>query len=190
MTLSEKRTNADTHRPQLCRHDLATSIGPRARGDPVPLTADQRYMFRSLIHSNPEQRPLSVRMCASATRISGPLNFGLLERCIAGLLQRHEALRTTFRTCEGLTTQYIDPPGEYRLICVDLSFLSRNEAERESKRLSRLFQDQKIDLSIGPVFEARLFKLAVQEHVLIVLADHMISDEMSNAVLDKEIWQA
>jgi len=56
--------------------------------------------------------------------------------------------------------------------------------------LSAEFQDQKIDLSVGPVFEARLFKLALDEHVLIVLADHMISDGTSNLLLDKEIWQA
>jgi hypothetical protein len=170
---------------------LRAPIEPRPQGCAVPLTAEQRYFFKDLICVDPErQPPLSVRMCASATRITGPLNLSLLEGSIAGLVRRHEALRTRFKTFGGVTTHHIDPPGEYALTCVDLSTLSKSEAESEARRLAREFQRQWIDLSIGPVFEARLFKLAAQEHVLTVLADHLISDGMSNMLVDKEIWQA
>jgi hypothetical protein len=179
--------DADRLQQQL---DLRIPIEPRLEGCTVPLTADQRYLLKTVICSNPEQRPISVRLCISAKRIMGPLSLALLEGSIAGLLQRHEALRTTFKEFEGVTTQHIDPPDQYRLTCVDLSTLSKSEAESEAKRLTREFQDQRIDLSIGPVFEARLFKLATQEHVLIVLADHMISDGVSNELLEKEMWQA
>lgn len=175
---------------QLVPLDLQTPIEPRPQRCAIPLTALQRYVFKFLILEDPAQRPLSVRTCASATRITGPLSPCLLERSIAGLVHRHESLRITFKTSDGITTQHIDPPGEYTLTCVDLSALPRIEAEGEVRQLAREFQDQRIDLSIGPLFEARLFKLATEEHVLIVLADHMISDGMSNAILDKQIWQA
>lgn len=190
MTCTQECVVEDADRLQPPQLDLRTPVEPRPQGCAVPLTADQRYFFKALIRSDPEQRPLSMRMCAIATRITGPLNLTLLERSIAGLVRRHESFRTTFKTSEGVTTQHVDPPDQYRLTCMDLSVLSKGEAESEAKRLTREFRDQKIDLSIGPLFEARLFKLATQEHVLIVLADHMISDGISNSLLDKELWQA
>lgn len=190
MTHGRECVDKEADRLQLAQMDLRTPIEPRPQGCTVPLTAEQRHLFKVLIRADPEQRPRTVRMCASATRVTGPLSVGLLEGSIAGLVRRHESLRTTFKTFEGVTTQHIDPPAEYRLMCVDLSALSKSESETEAKRLAGEFQDQKIDLSIGHLFEARLFKLAAQEHILIVLADHMISDGMSNALLDREIWQA
>lgn len=171
--------------------DARSPIEPRPQECLVPLTSEQGYYFREFISIDPQrQRPLSTRMCAIATRISGALNVDLLEASIAALVRRHEALRTTFITDEGITTQLIAPPGEYSLACVDLSTLSISEAEVEAKRLIREFQEQKIDVSVGPTFEARLFKLVDIEHVLVVLADHMISDGMSNVIMDREIWQA
>lgn len=190
MTHTQECAVEDADRLQLPQLDLRSPIEPRPRGCIVPLTADQRYFCKALLRFCPERRLLNVRMCASATRITGPLSLTLLERSIAGLVRRHEPLRTTFKPVKGVTTLHIDPPGEYTLTCVDLSALSKSEAESNARRLTSEFQDQRIDLSTGPVFEARLFKLATQEHVLIVLVDHMISDGMSNVLLDNEIWQA
>lgn len=170
--------------------DSGSPIVPRSRGCAIPLTPDQRHMLDARIRFNPERRPLSVRMCACATRIAGPLNVGLLEGSVASLVRRHEALRTAFKTFEGVTTQQIEAPGECRLACVDLSELPSGEAEAEAKRLISEFVDQKIDLTIGPLFEARLFKISVEEHVLVILVDHMISDERSNAILEREVWLA
>lgn len=191
MTHTRECVENDADQLQLPQLDLRTPIEPRPQGCVVPLTTLQRRMFfEELIRAGPEERPISQRMCASATRITGPLNVRLLQGSIAGLVRRHESFRTTFKLSGRATTQHIHPPGEYRLTCVDLSAMPKSEAESECERLSRQFQDQKIDLSTGHVFEARLFKLATQENVLIVLADHMISDGMSNTILDKEIWQA
>jgi len=181
MTHARECVKKGVDRLQLSQLDLQAAIEPRPQECIVPLTADQKHFLKASIR---------MRMCASATRIIGPLNLGLLEKSIASLVRRHESLRTTFRAFDGVTTQHINPPDQYRLECVDLSTFSKSGAEREAQRLTRESQDKKIDLSIGPVFEAKLFRLTIQEHVLIVLVDHMISDEMSNALLDKEIWQA
>jgi hypothetical protein len=190
MTRTQECVDEGADRLQPQQLHFRTPIEPRPQGCAIPLTAEQRHFFNVLIRADPKQRPIDERMCASATRITGPLSLSLLEGSIAGLVRRHESLRTTFRTFEGVATQHIDPPDEYRLTCVDLSMLSVGEAESRAKRLIGEFQAQKIDVSIGQLFEARLFKLATREHVLIVLADHMISDGMSNALLDREIWQA
>lgn len=169
--------------------DLSAPIQPRPSGCVVPLTAEQRRLFGILKSQDPAQRPLSARMCASATRVSGPLDAGLLQASIEAVVRRHESLRTRFATADGVTTQHIDAPDGYELNTVDLSTVPQIEAEREAKRLAQDFQDQKIDLSVGRVFEARLFKLSVHEHVLILLVDHMVSDGISNAILGKEIWR-
>lgn len=127
-------------------------------------------------------------MCASAILVSGPLDCGLLQTSIERVVWRHEALRTRFVSADGAIWQHIDAPEKHELKVVDLSDLPQVEARREAKRLAQDFQHEKIDLSIGPVFEARLFKLSTHQHVLVLLVDHMVSDGISNALLSNEVW--
>lgn len=55
-------------------------------------------------------------------------------------------------------------------------------------QLAQQFVDSKIHLSTGPLFEARLFRLSDSEHVLILLADHLIADAGSCAILTRDLW--
>jgi NRPS condensation-like uncharacterized protein len=154
------------------------------------LTAEQRRLFEILQQQDPNHRPLSARMCASAVRIRGPLDAGLLQASIGTVVRRHDSLRTRFTTSAGVTTQRVERFDGYDLNVIDLSGMPGAEAEREAKRLAQEFQDQKIDLCVGPVFEARLFKLSLHDHVLVLLVDHMVSDGVSNAILGQEIWRS
>jgi hypothetical protein len=173
---------------QLSRLELCAPIEPRPDGCAVPLTVQQRLMLELLGGRAADEKILSVRMCASATRILGPLHVELLRRSIETVVRRHEALRTRFPVVHGTPTQHIDAAGEYALTVVDLVDLPQSEVEQTVKRLAQDFQEQEIDLTAGPLFEARLFKLSAEHHVLIVLIDHMVSDGISNGLLNKEIW--
>jgi hypothetical protein len=176
--------------PELTQLDRSAPIEPRPAGCIVPLTAEQQRLFNIWKRADPDGRPLSVRMCAGATRIVGPLNVGLLQTSLAMVVRRHESLRTRVVTRDGITTQQIDAPGAYRLEVEDLSGLPPKEAESDAKGRAYAFQNQKIDLSAGPVFEARLFKLSEHEHVLMLAIDHIVSDGVSNSVLTRDIWVA
>ena len=170
--------------------ELSAPIEVRSTSSNAPLMAEQRRLYILRKHQSPNGLALGSRMCASAARISGPLDVGSLEAGIAQVVQRHESLRTRFVTVGDVTKQLIDAPGVYRLETIDLSHLPSAEADRQARQLAQDFQDEKIDLSRGPLFEARLFRIAANQHVLILLIDHMVSDGLSNALLGKEIWLA
>lgn len=163
--------------------DCRAPIRPRTTDSPVLLTAPQRRAWEFLTRRG---KALSLRMCASAVRVLGPLDIGRLQRSIEALIHRHESLRTRFVMVEGTVRQHIEAPAEYRLNLVDLS--KQPERHAEVKVLVQQFMDQQIDLLTGPLFEASLWKLSDQEHVLVLLVDHLVSDGVSNGILTREMW--
>jgi hypothetical protein len=135
-----------------------------------------------------QEKLLSVRMGAASVRVLGLLNTSLLQDSIEVVMRRHESLRTRFVMVDGVPRQHIEPPCEYHLKVVDLAAVSSIKMESKAKRLAQEFADERIDLSVGPLFEAKLLRLSERDHVLISLVDHMVSDAFSWAILSKEIW--
>lgn len=168
--------------------DSDSPIEPRAFGCSVPLTAPQRLAWKFM--NEAWSRPLSLRVCAVAAQISGPLNCDFLRKSIETVVQRHESLRTRFILVDGTPVQHIEtPPENYDLNIIDLSTPTTCDAELEAKHQVQEFMERKVDLSSGPVFEARLWRLSEREHVFVVLIDHLVSDWISNAILNREIWR-
>jgi len=161
------------------------SITPRDADCTVPLTPVQRRYWEQVIRFG---SPLAERMCVSAVRVLGPLDVEVLRRSIEALIRRHESLRTRLVTVDGLPQQWIDVPRAYRLKIVDLSGPVIEDRTSEAMRLVQEFVDQKIDLSLGPLFEARLWKLSTGEHVFVLMISHFVSDGMSNGILVRELW--
>jgi hypothetical protein len=127
-------------------------------------------------------------MCASAVRILGPLSLDLLQTSLEIVIRRHEALRTRIVLNDGGPYQQIEPVPPRVLSTIDLS----DQPPHARGDVSRLVQesiDTPIDLAVGPLFEAKLWKLSDDEHVLILLIDHMVSDGVSNGILTREIWE-
>ena len=131
---------------------------------------------------------LAERMCVCAVRVLGPLDVEVLRRSLEALINRHESLRTRLVTVGGFPQQYIDVPRDYRLDIVDLSGPSVEDRTSKAARLVQEFVDQKIDLSVGPLFAARLWKLSAVEHVFVLMISHFVSDGMSNGILVRELW--
>src|SRR5918996_1353101 len=69
-------------------------------------------------------------------RLSGPLAVGALQQSLKELVGRHEVLRTTFPTVEGVAGQVIAPAGEVPLPVVDLTGVSEEAQEAELKRVT------------------------------------------------------
>lgn len=168
---------------QLCIQDAL--IRPRAAGCPVPLTALQLRWWKSFVSQGERSE---WRMCAGSVRISGALNTCNLQTSMEIVLQRHESLRTRIVPVNGVPRQRIDPAGTAAMTTIDLSTLPMISAEREATRLGQEFIEERIDLSVGPLFAAKLFRLSDREHVLILGLDHIVSDLASYGILKREIW--
>jgi hypothetical protein len=167
--------------PHAC---IGLRLGPRVAGQPIPLTPIQYGLF----NERQQQGPTNARMCAAAARISGSLDVAALRSSLDYIVCRHESLRTRVIVVNGNPQQVVDPAGENCLTIVDLRELPTSQLEAAAARRARDFVDERIELSVGPLFEARVLRLAEREHVLLLLIDHIVTDAVSCEILNSELW--
>jgi amino acid adenylation domain-containing protein len=157
------------------------------RGDrlaPLPLSFSQlRLWFLDRLHPGDP-----VYNLPSATRILGTLHLPSLALALAGVADRHEALRTTFAATEdGEPVQVIAPRFVPRLPVVDLGALPAARRNPEIRRMSALESRLAFDLEKGPLLRGCVFRCADDEHLLLLEMHHIVSDGWSMGVLVNEI---
>ncbi|RKG63993.1 amino acid adenylation domain-containing protein, partial [Corallococcus sp. CA054B] len=123
----------------------------------------------------------------TALQLSGHLDVEALRRAFESLVQRHEALRTTFHEHQGQPTQRIHAPEGWTLPRVDLSSLPEAQRKEESRRLADAEARRPFDLARGPLLRSTLVRLEVNEHLLLVTMHHIVSDGWSMGVLVREM---
>jgi amino acid adenylation domain-containing protein len=123
----------------------------------------------------------------SALRLSGPLNAAALERALGGLVARHAALRTVFAQRDGEPVQVARPVGAFVLPVDALDALPDGEREAEAARRAGAETAVPFDLETGPLFRARLLRLADQEHWLLLTMHHIVTDAWSMGVLARDL---
>ena len=122
-----------------------------------------------------------------AARIDGPLDAGVLKRCLDELVVRHEPLRTTFTAIDGRPFQVIADRGEWPMEIVDLSSLPPDASDLEVERIAREAVARHFDLERGPLVRALLLKTGERCHALVLSLHHILSDGLSVRVLFKEV---
>jgi amino acid adenylation domain-containing protein len=152
-------------------------------GGEAPLSHAQRQLWvleqmqpGSAAYTVP--RPLQIR---------GALDVAALEGALDALRARHEALRTTFAEREGGPVQHVHPPVSIPLPVDDLAALPEDARESEVRRRVNADANTGFDLEAGPLFRARLLRLADDEHVLLLCMHHIVSDGWSLGVLQREL---
>ncbi|MFL5384881.1 MAG: amino acid adenylation domain-containing protein, partial [Longimicrobiaceae bacterium] len=155
---------------------------PRPGGS-APLSHAQRQLW-VLERMQPGTAAYAV---ARPLQIHGPLDTAALERALDALRARHETLRTTFAEREGGPVQRIHPPLPVPLPVDDLSSLPEEAREAEVRRRVDADANTGFDLEAGPVFRARLLRLAEDEHVLLLCMHHVVTDGWSLGVLQREL---
>ncbi|MFY0565974.1 non-ribosomal peptide synthase/polyketide synthase [Archangium lansingense] len=162
----------------------ATSPLPRApREQPLPLSfAQQRLWF--LDELSPGSPLYNI---PAAVRLHGALDVSALERTFSELVRRHESLRTTLHSEQGLASQRIHPQGHLELSRVDLGELPPQQRESEVLRLTYEETLRPFDLKRGPLLRTCLLRLSDSEHVLVLCMHHIVSDGTSMGVLVREV---
>ena len=122
-------------------------------------------------------------------RLNGGVDVPALERALDALRARHETLRTTFEERDGTPVQVVHPPAHTPLEAQDLTHLSPEAARAEAQRLASLDSNTGFDLERGPVFRARLLKVAPGEDVLLMCMHHVSSDGWSLGILRGELGE-
>ncbi|MDZ8029621.1 MAG: amino acid adenylation domain-containing protein [Nostoc sp. DedSLP04] len=118
---------------------------------------------------------------SQSLRLKGNLDVKLFQSAVEKLVQRHEALRTTFST-DG-NTLCIVASRQIEIPIIELSNLEAQEKQEKLASILRQEVEQPFDLEHGPLFRAKIVKLQPQEHLAILTAHHIICDGWSWAVL-------
>lgn len=155
-------------------------IRPAVRAGALPLSlAQQRLWF--LDRLEPGNPFYNIHL---AFRLRGALDIGALERSLQDLGHRHESLRTTFPDVEGEPTQRVATVPAFALERIDV-----DDDEVSLQGSVTRAAHQPFTLSEGPLFRPVLFRRGVQEHVLLLVMHHIISDGRSVSVLLEELSQ-
>ncbi len=123
----------------------------------------------------------------STLRLRGTLDVTALRYAMDQTIQRHEALRTTFAAEQDSLFQIIQPARPFDLPLIDLRHLSEDERESEWRRLAKRFAHQPFDLQRDLMIRGRLYQLADDEHVLLLVKHHIASDLTSRRIFDREL---
>ncbi len=121
----------------------------------------------------------------AAVRLRGDLNVTALQKSFTELVRRQEALRTSFPLHDGEPVQVIHPATDWPLPVIDLR--GRPESEQELAELAAAEAEQGFDLAQGPLLRTKLVQMDEQEHVLLLVMHHIISDGWSLGVLVQEL---
>ncbi len=116
-----------------------------------------------------------------SVHLHGPLDVESLRSAMSELIQRHDALRTTFSP-DGKTL-CIATSGEIVVPVIDLSGVGKSTSE---KQLSGLLKDDSkttFNLEKGPLFRVKIVKLQEKKHIVILTAHYIICDGWSMDVL-------
>ena len=113
-----------------------------------------------------------------AIRLTGELKVEHLEDVLQRLVDRHEALRTSFTMSDGELVQVVHDHPDWSMTRLDWR-------GRESVELSELIQP--FDLERAPLFRATLIQEEENVHTLMLDMHHAISDGISIQILLDEL---
>ena len=161
----------------------AQRIPRRTVSGPAPLSfAQQRMWF--LDQLEPESPLYNIHM---GVTLSGPLNVPVLQRSIAEIVRRHEALRTTFAVIDDHPVQVINKNAIFKLPVHDLQELDESQRRLRVNALAEEDARRRFDLTKGLLLRANLLRLGETEHVLLITIHHIISDGWSVGVFVREL---
>lgn len=120
-------------------------------------------------------------------RFSGPLNVHWLEESIQAVIQRHEALRTIFKLAQGQIIQVIKDSLWISLSVTNFESFPESVREEEMQRFLQQQLTRRFDISRGPLLQTSLLRLAEQNHLLLVVMHHIISDGWSLGIFFRDV---
>ncbi|GKT25654.1 non-ribosomal peptide synthetase [Acidovorax sp. SUPP3334] len=124
---------------------------------------------------------------SAALRLRGSLDPAAVRASFAALVERHEALRTVFRTAaDGKVEQVIGSAALFDWSLTDLMNEAGHAREDAARAEARRLCDTPFDLTAGPLLRVGLIRVDKVEHVMVVVMHHIVSDGVSLQVIVDE----
>ncbi len=155
-----------------------------ARPNRAPLTFNQLAHWQ--LRKTAGHRP--IREVVSVTRISGALHTTALNEVLSMVTERHNALRTHIVSQDGEITQELSEQSDCSLCMVDITDILPSELDGEIHRQIASAIFDVFDYRFDPLTKLVLLRLQKSENILVLAMDHMVSDGVSNGILEQEIF--
>ena len=149
----------------------------RVWSQPRRVSCDQARLLH-LWRGSPTAR--AALQIGSVARLRGDLDLALLRRSLRNVVARHTSLRTSFREDDGHWSPHI-----HEAVACDLPVLpvlgSGDPALGAGVASLRRLLDEPIDVTRAPLWRARLLSIAPDNHELVFVCHHVVSDHHSVA---------
>ncbi|MGY2411136.1 non-ribosomal peptide synthetase [Pseudomonas pergaminensis] len=160
-----------------------TAIAKVDRSQPVPLSYSQQRMW-FLWQMEPDSPAYNV---GGMARLRGVLDVGRFEAALQALIMRHETLRTTFPSVDGVAYQKVSPQTGLRMDWQDFSALSETERQPRLQQLADHEAHTPFNLETGPLLRACLVKAGEQEHYLVLTLHHIVTEGWAMDIFAREL---
>ena len=152
------------------------------RSSPLPSSFSQQRLWY-LDQLDPGRASYNMPI---AVRLLGRLDVAAMERALNEIVRRHEVLRTTFESRDGMPYQIIAESVYLPMGVEDLTAIPEEQRGPQAVQRIREEAQRPFDLGRGPLVRAGLVRLGEQEHIVWVMMHHIVSDGWSMGVLVRE----
>ena len=159
------------------------TIPPQTNGGVIPLSFGQQRMW--FIQKLTPMNPSYVQY--QTWRIRGALSVEALKKAVHTIVIRHSALRAVFQVVDRKACQVTDESCAFEFPVVDLRGCADEDPEIVCIEGIRQEVKKPFDLSRGPLFRPKLYRLYDDDYVFLECIHHIIYDGWSRGVLYREI---
>ncbi len=173
-------------------------LAPRVGGDArrlAPLVAGERpevvplsFAQSRLWFLDQLQGPSPIYLLAAGMRLRGRLDAEAFGAALADVVGRHEGLRTLFPAFDGVPRQLVVPAerADFGWRVVDATGWSASRLGDAVGAAARYAFDLETEIP----FRAKLFRVGVDEHVLVIVVHHIAADGWSITPLTRDLGVA
>ena len=163
------------------RSEQLGEIVPVPRDQRIPLSASQQrlWLLDRIEPGNPAYHVPSV------VTVKGPIQLDLIQAAFAQVVNRNEGLRAIFQEDENGPYQTFLRESDWQLQVVDATGFDAAAVEKQVAALVL----KPFDLEQGPLFRAGVLKRSEEEHLLVVVLHHVVTDGWSNGLLVRQLGE-
>lgn len=157
--------------------EISVAIKPAEKADHYPLSSSQKRMYTFYLMD----KNTLVYNLPSATLIEGDWKKDRMESAVRKLIERHEALRTSFNIVDGQLVQKLNEVTELPIAYSE----RRYECDEDLHGISKDFI-KPFDLSQAPLFRMELVKTGENRQLLLFDIHHIIADGTAVEILSRD----
>lgn len=150
---------------------------------PLSFAQERLWLFSRL---RPESSAYNL---AIAWLVHGRVELPALQSAVAQVQDRHESLRTVFRSVDGVARQIVLEKGSAAVETIQLDGVSPTGLRAAGDEWIRVNVVNSFDLERGPLFRVTLLRASKLDAVLVLLIHHIVTDGQSISIFARELTE-